>query len=247
LLVIALFYTRKRLIWLLSVLVISGVLQAFYGAVMVLSGVEWLFAVPKEYGRGVVTGTFVNRNHLAGYLEMTLAAGIGLMLALRTGQPMDWRSLFELLLGAKARLRLALIVMVIALVMSQSRGGNIGFFVALVAVGTVFVLRFPENRVRNVLILSSIIVLDVLVISHFFGLERLRERLIGTEVSVTLQAVEPGQEQGLLGLEPGVDPGLGRGLERNLERDRGWDGGIAGRRDGGGPGDGWPLARPAGG
>jgi O-antigen ligase len=212
LLVIALFYTRKRLIYVLSVLVISGVLQAFYGAVMVLSGVEWLFAVPKESGRGVVTGTFVNRNHLAGYLEMTLAAGIGLMLALRTGQPMDWRSLFELLLGAKARLRLALIVMVIALVMSASRGGNVGFLVALVAVGTVFVLRFPRNRGRNVLILASIIVIDVLVISHFFGLERLRDRLMGTEVSVTLQMVQPVQEPGLQGLEPGGVSGLGTGV-----------------------------------
>jgi len=197
-------------------------------------GLEWLMGVPKEAYRGVATGAFVNRNHLAGYLEMTLAAGIGLMLALRTGQPMDWRNLFELLLGPKARLRLALIIMVIGLVMTQSRGGNIGFFTSLLVVGGLFVLRFPKNRVRNGMVLASIILIDVLVISHFFGLERLRERLMGTEVSVTLQAVEPGQELNLTGLESGMDPGLERG-------------GLPGTGAGAGPETGaLASARPAG-
>lgn len=196
LLIISLFYTRRRVTLVLSVLVISGLFQAFYGAMMVLSGSEWLFGVAKEHGRGLVTGTFVNRNHLAGYLEMTLAAGIGLMLALRTGQPLDWRNVLELLLGPKARLRLALIVMVIGLVMTHSRGGNVAFITALLLVGAVFVLRFPEHRWRNGLVLVSIIVIDVLVISHFFGLERLRERLSGTEISVTLEVAGPAPEAG---------------------------------------------------
>jgi O-antigen ligase len=198
---------------LLSVLVVSGTFQAFYGSLMVLSGVEWLIGVPKEAYRGVATGAFVNRNHLAGYLEMMLAAGIGLMLALRTGQSMDWRNLFELLLGPKARLRLALIIMVIGLVMTQSRGGNIGFFTALLLVGGLFVLRFPQNRARNGLVLASIILIDVLVISHFFGLERLRDRLMGTEVSVTLRAVEAMPERQVAGLEPGAGLASGAGVQ----------------------------------
>lgn len=182
-LVVALFRTRRRLTLLLAVIVASGTLQAFYGAFMTLSGFEWLVVERKTSYLGDATGTFVNRNHLAGYLEITLACGIGLLLALRDGRPFDWRSGLKLLLGPKARLRLALVIMVIALVMTHSRGGNIGFFVGLMVAATLFVVRNRENRLRNVAILLSIVLIDVLVISQYFGLERLKDRLVETRLS----------------------------------------------------------------
>lgn len=183
LIVVALFHTRNRITLLLATLVVSGTLQAFYGAFMTLSGVEWLVLGPKNSYLGVATGTFVNRNHLAGYLELTLACGIGLLLALRDGRPINWRNSLEVLLGPKARLRLALVIMVIALVMTHSRGGNIGFFVGLLAVGSLFVIRNRENRTRNIVILLSIVLIDMLVISQYFGFERLKNRLVETRLT----------------------------------------------------------------
>lgn len=181
--VIELFHTRSRLTLLLATLVVSGTLQAFYGALMTLSGVEWLLVGPKASYLGDATGTFINRNHLAGYLELTLACGIGLLLALRDGRPINWRSSLELVLGPKARLRMALVIMVIALVMTHSRGGNIGFFVGLVLVAGIFVVRNREHRARNVAILLSIVVIDVLIVSQYFGLERLKNRLVDTRLT----------------------------------------------------------------
>ncbi|SDR81858.1 O-antigen ligase family protein [Pseudomonas oryzae] len=183
LLVIALFHTRQRLNLLLATLVISGTLQAFHGAFMTLSGVEWLLATPKTSYIGDATGTFVNRNHLAGYLELTLACGIGLLMALRDTRPFRWLHLLEMLMGAKARLRLGLVVMVIALVMTHSRGGNAAFFTALMIVGGIFVLRDKDNRLRNGLILASILLIDLLVISQYFGLERLKDRVLNTRLN----------------------------------------------------------------
>lgn len=182
LLIVSLFHTRRRLTWLLATLVVSGTLQAFHGTFMTLSGIEWLLATPKTSYIGDATGTFVNRNHLAGYLELTLACGIGLLMALRDGRPFRWIYLLEMLMGAKARLRLALVVMVIALVMTHSRGGNGGFFTALMLAGGLFVLRDKENRLRNSLILASILLIDVLVISQYFGLERLKDRVVNTRL-----------------------------------------------------------------
>lgn len=183
LLVIALFHTRQRLNLLLATLVISGTLQAFHGAFMTLSGVEWLLATPKTSYIGDATGTFVNRNHLAGYLELTLACGIGLLMALRDTRPFRWLHLLEMLMGAKARLRLGLVVMVIALVMTHSRGGNAAFFTALMIVGGIFFLRDKDNRLRNGLILASILLIDLLVISQYFGLERLKDRVLNTRLN----------------------------------------------------------------
>lgn len=182
LIIVSLFNTRKRLTLLLATLIVSGTLQAFWGALMTLSGVEWLLVGPKNSYIGVATGTFVNRNHLAGYLEMTLACGIGLLLALRDGRPFSWTSVLELLMGPKARLRLALVIMVIALVMTHSRMGNAAFFASLLLVGGLFVLVEKQNRLRNSLILASLVVIDILVISQYFGLERLKDRLLNTRL-----------------------------------------------------------------
>jgi O-antigen ligase len=183
--ILSLFYTRKRLVALLAVLIISGTFQAFYGAMMVLTQIEMIWAYQKVHYLGNATGTFINRNHLAGYLEMTLAAGIGLMLALRSGQGWSWRGLLELLLSNKLLIRLALVVMVIGLVMTQSRMGNTAFVISLIIAGAVFIAVSPSHRFRNGLILLSIIIIDVLIISQFFGLERLKDRLTQTEVTVT--------------------------------------------------------------
>lgn len=186
-LIIGLFYTRRRLTMLASTLVVSATLQGFYGSVMTLSGIEWLFFIPKETYLGVATGTFVNRNHLAGYLVMTLGIGIGLLLALRDGAPFRWVSLLELLMGPKARLRLGLVVMVIALVMTRSRMGNTAFFASLMILGALFILLNKEHRLRNSLILASLIVIDVLVISQFFGLDKLKDRLVNTRVENVME------------------------------------------------------------
>src|SRR6218665_3409474 len=185
LLVVDLFRTRKRLSLLLAVLVVSGTFQAFFGTVMTLSGVEGLLVGAKTAYLGDATGTFVNRNHLAGYLELPLAAGIGLLLALRDERPFRWVNVLEMLLGPKGRLRLALVLMTIALVMSHSRMGNSAFFTSLLLVGGVFVLINKQHRLRNGLILASLLVIDVLIVSQYFGLDRLVDRLANTQ----LQAV----------------------------------------------------------
>jgi O-antigen ligase len=186
-LVINLFNTRKQLTLLLATLILSGTLQAFYGAFMTLSGIEWLLTGPKEYNLGLVTGTFVNRNHLAGYLEMTIACGIGLMLALRDGKSFNWQNALELLVSTKIMIRLCLVIMVIALVMTQSRMGNTAFFLSLMIVGSLFVLINKEYRLRNGLILASLILIDVVVISQYFGLENLKNRIVQTQLEDALE------------------------------------------------------------
>ncbi|UAW98051.1 O-antigen ligase family protein [Halopseudomonas nanhaiensis] len=183
LLVAGLVRTRKRISILLGVLVFSGVFQAFFGTFMTLSGMEWLVLEAKQFHVGHATGTFVNRNHLAGYLELAMAAGIGLLMALRDGGRFRWARLIETIIGPKMRVRLGLVIMVIALVMSHSRMGNTAFFASLLIVGGAFVLIDRENRLRNSLILASIIVIDIVIISQYFGLDQLKDRLVNTRLN----------------------------------------------------------------
>ena len=190
LLIISLFATRTRLLWLLAILVISGTLQAFYGTFMALSGFEWSLFGEKISSSSSASGTFINRNHFAGYIELTLACGIGLMMALRSTASWSWTSAIELVMGPKARLRLALVILVIALVMTRSRGGNVAFFSAMLGMSLLFIVRNKENRRRNILILLSLILIDTLVISQYFGLENLKDRLVNTRLVDTVKTVE---------------------------------------------------------
>jgi len=184
LLIIGLFNSRKRLTLLLTVLIISGTLQAFYGAFMHLSGSDWqLFSQYEGRAHANANGTFVNRNHFAGYLIMSLSCGIGLLLALRDGGKFNWHSVVELLVGPKARLRLAMVIMVIALVLSHSRMGNAAFFSSLIIIGSIFILNNKQHRLRNALILASIILIDLLVISQHFGLDTLQQRIASTRLT----------------------------------------------------------------
>ena len=186
---------RQRQRWLLTALVLSGVAQALYGSVMTLSGWEYGFLEPKSVGRGWATGTFVNRNHLAGYLELTLAAGTALVLAdLRNAAPGGWRQVLagwvELALSPRMRVRVMLAVMVIALVLTRSRMGNIAFFIALALCGNLYILlRHPKYLLKSLLFFLSLFLVDLLIVSEQYGLKQLAERIEATELQTEQRAV----------------------------------------------------------
>lgn len=177
---------RRRLV--AGVLVLAGLIQAVYGSLMTLSGAEIGFLAHKTFYQGYATGTFVNRNHLAAYLELTAAAGLGLVLAdLKAGGAGSWRlrlsGWIELAFSTKMRVRIALGVMVIALVLTRSRMGNTAFFAALTVTGLAYVL-LRERRLflRALLLFGSLLAVDTLIVSHWFGLEQVVGRIEATRL-----------------------------------------------------------------
>lgn len=205
---------RQRLV--LGALVLSGVAQALYGSIMTLSGIEYGFLAPKGVGHGWATGTFVNRNHLAGYLELALSAGIALVLAdLRAGTARTWRqhlaALVETLLSPRMRVRIMLALMVVALVLTRSRMGNVAFFVALAVCGNVYILlRHPKYFVRSLVFFASLVLVDLLIVSEQYGLDKVVQRLEATDLRTEQRAlvfrdlVPVIREYGLVGAGPGA-------------------------------------------
>jgi putative inorganic carbon (HCO3(-)) transporter len=178
---------HKRLRWLGYAIVLSGVFQALYGSLMTLSGLEYGFFHEKEHYTGLATGTFINRNHLAGYLELCLAVGIGLLIAqLTDSTSTTWRqrlrSVISWLLSEKMRLRLFLVIMVIALVLTRSRMGNTAFFASMMIAGVIGLL-FSRHATRStVILLVSLIVIDILIVGAWFGVDKVAERLKSTTI-----------------------------------------------------------------
>ncbi len=208
---------RARLILLVTVLVYSGAFQALYGLVMLLTGMDYIWHLPKEVGQGLVTGTFVNRNHLAGYLEMTIALGIGLMISrLDRGRANSWRQWLrgwtEALLSQKVLLRLCLILMVIALILTRSRMGNTAFMVSLGVTALIGVLVFRRTSRPVVILFISILVIDVVILGSVVGIEKLTERFQQSgsiAVQINERALVPTLSLEQVKLTPWFGTGLG--------------------------------------
>lgn len=177
--------SRRRVRQVLATLVLAGVVQAVYGTFMVLSGVEFGFLEAKQFGRGLATGTFVNRNHFANLMMLALAAGLGLLLSgmdrarsrsLRQSIAAGLRTL----MGPRAWLRAGLVAMVIALVLTRSRMGNFAFFAALTGVGMLALLRTRFRHRGLVLLVGSVLLVDILVVGSWFGVDQVVERIQAT-------------------------------------------------------------------
>ncbi|WP_081908900.1 O-antigen ligase family protein [Ferriphaselus sp. R-1] len=186
---------RQRFEWLVKALLFSGVLQALLAVVLFAAGAHYsLFFVDVEHGFRA-KGTFVYHNHFAGYMEMILAIGIGLMIGKLDGARVEgWRgkarSWLALLVSSKAVLRMMLIVMVIGLIASRSRMGNSAFFVSLLLVGGLAWLAFRHigertNMMRALMLfIASVVVLDVVIVGGVVGIEKVMHRIEATNLRV---------------------------------------------------------------
>ena len=181
-LVLGLARDRGRLKLLGQVIVISALLQAVYGGLMTLTGLEYGFFEKKTAYLGLATGTFVNRNHLAGYLELGAAMAIGLILAdLKPVDLRGWKkralALLDFLFSTRLRIRVFLAIIVVGLVLTRSRGGNMSFFTALIVLAPIY-LFFKERRlfVKSAILFISLLIVDIWIVSGWFGLEKLANR-----------------------------------------------------------------------
>ena len=118
---------RRRLVgWLLAL----GTFEALYGLLQYLSGWQKIFNYAKKYNLEEATGTYINRNHFAGFLEMVIPFGLALVLyenakLMRGTHPVRrWKAILSAENLPRVGLRfLATAVMLAGLAFSRSRMG----------------------------------------------------------------------------------------------------------------------------
>ncbi len=179
----------RILLWSLITL---ATLQAAAGTVAAIQGMGFRNAWFSFSSMGV-SGTYLGKSHFAGYLELSIGLALALIIADLRDAPesRNWkqwfRDLLQLLLAHKTQLRLATLIMVVALVMTASRGGNAALLASLgfLSVLALFLVRRPPRSLW--LLLVSLVVIDVLIISGWFGLDRLAERFAQTDVRLEVR------------------------------------------------------------
>lgn len=214
------FHTRQQLLWTLTyvcifvlivlvvrdtasqrllawVLVVSGVMQAFVGILLHSQGATYTVFFFEVNHAERVLGSFSYHNSMANYMLMCMALGVGLLLG-ESGESLGrldtqrqrLRWLLEFLLSPRMVLRLGLVVMLIALVLTRSRMANFALPAALLVVGFPLLIRAGGLRWLGALLVASVLLVDLLVIGNWIGLDRVVKR-----ISETALTSEPGRHE----------------------------------------------------
>jgi len=152
---------------ILAVILAVTTLEAAYGLLNHFAGWDTVLweDEPKAYA-GSVTGTFVNRNNFATYVNLGLLIGLAFLLEslLRAASGEEVRrlvlALFERILGRRVLLLLSLLLLATASLLTGSRGG----FLSLAAAFLVFLLLgFLVTRPRPSRAVATVAVVLLLV------------------------------------------------------------------------------------
>lgn len=169
----------KRLRRIVLVITIFGFLLGIFGLIQSFASPTAIYGL-KQPAQSVPFGPFVNRHHFAGYMELTLALPLGLLLSGAVDREKTFLYIF------------AIVMMGIALIMTNSRGGIISL---AAEAGFLFLVATPIRRrksstgdqskqkikglaVRAGLALALLLVLFTGVV--FLGGESVLTRFLGT-------------------------------------------------------------------
>lgn len=184
--------SHRRRALLLGTLVAAGVMESLLAVVLFAAQKPVMLFGTLLSTQGRATGTFPNFDHLANFLTLCLAAGIGLMLTQlgRSTRPpgRHWQQRLHaglsFMLSAKMVLRLLLVLMVVALVLTRSRAGNGVFFAAVLLLGLWVFATSRQWRRPAALLVVSLLVVDVVVVGQWVGLDKVVKRLEATELAL---------------------------------------------------------------
>jgi O-antigen ligase len=176
----------KRLCW---IIVLSGALQSLIAIILFSSQAKYqIFFLELDHSTRA-KGTFSYHNSFAGYMEMCIAVGLGMLIGSYKTQSKVAKvgnniySILDFILSSKIILRLLVILMVIGLVLTRSRMGNAGLMIALLISLLVGLYYLKEERKYLSILLLSVFIIDSVVIGQWVGIDKVIARLESTDVT----------------------------------------------------------------
>lgn len=177
--------TRKQIMRIFSVLVAMGAFEAFYGLFELSNKSPRILFYKKIHMLDAVTGTFVNRNHFSGYLEMIIPLAIGLIIAridLFSLSGLKWKQrllrLSEKGLALNVLITIAIVLMSLGIIFSKSRSGVAILIITFLLFFelTILYLNAGKERKKWVRIFLGSAFLIITIISLYLGIGATIER-----------------------------------------------------------------------
>jgi O-antigen ligase len=178
--VLALTTSTSRLRGLLALVLVVGFIEALYGLLLYVGGDELGLWSPGQ-AQVTISGTYVNQNHFAGLLEITIPVGLGLLLSEwpKSEEFSEEKSIVHSVLtfvhGQRAVILFCVLVMTAALIMTASRGG-VGALAVGVTVAVSIAVWRKGVRARE-LVLGMMAVALAGIAIFWFGFGQFSEKL----------------------------------------------------------------------
>jgi O-antigen ligase len=199
-------------------LVGMGIFQAFYGMFELYNPAPRVLFYKKLNYLDCVTGTFVNRNHLSGYLEMMIPLAIGLVLA-RTDffsmSGVKWRRklvrISERGVYKNILLTLGVILMALAVLFSKSRSGVflLVFSFLLIFELTVLYYGHVKQEMKWIKDFLKITFFIITIMALYIGIDATIERFAMDKILEDVRPVVWSNTSGIIGDFPVFGSGLG--------------------------------------
>ena len=182
--------SAARIKQLIYAVICAGVFQALYASYLNLSPdvVSPIFGY-KHTDRAI--GTFTYSNFLANYLALCLCLGIGVLVSElkrnnskgKNTLKQTLRAWAEILLSSKIVLRISLIIIIVALILTRSRMGNSAFFIALMVVSFLALFVYNNKPKAFKLLIVSFFIIDLIIIGAIFDVEKVKQRISETSIA----------------------------------------------------------------
>lgn len=157
----------SRLKLLLGVMFVAGAAQALYGLLVYLGGSEAGLWTPR-ISTQAITGTYVNQNHFAGLIEITLPVGLGFAFAALSSSQATFgpgvRMLLSQLMSRQALILFGVFLMLAALILTGSRGALASLLIGILAALAIgYRARHPGDPALRLVVLLGAMIVGVLL------------------------------------------------------------------------------------
>jgi len=209
---------RRQILRIYSVIIGIGIFEALYGIFELYSPNPRILFYKKYYNLDSVTGTFVNRNHLSGFLEMVIPLAIALIIARINlfsleGFKLRGRSLrlFEKGLAGNLFLTIGIIIMSMGIIFSKSRSGVFILIFTFILFFELSILYFRRTEAQKKWIKNflKVVFVFIIFISFYIGIEATIERFALNELLATGRPVYWANTIGIFTTYPLFGSGLG--------------------------------------
>lgn len=196
-----LFDSRKGRSNLVRVLILLGCFEAVYGLVQYLTGWQKIFTYTKEAFTAEATGTYINRNHYAGVLELTLPFAVAMAFysfqRATAGGSNGPHGRQRVSAGPESAIFQAMsylfltVIMLVGLLFSRSRGGILSMVISLIFITLLASMKLQRKSWTLATLLTLVLVMGY---GLWIGLGPVLSRF---ESSVVQKGATPGGRGGI--------------------------------------------------
>ncbi|MBI2815513.1 MAG: O-antigen ligase family protein [Acidobacteria bacterium] len=159
---------------LITFLLVLGAIEAIYGTVQYLAGWHYIFTYAKKAYLDDATGTYINHNHFAGFLELVLPFALARILFSRSPGQRKWSDVITSTGSSQFLTGIVVFAILgVALIFSRSRMGIVGASAGLLVVS---ILALLQPRRRSTLAILLFLVAVPVAYGFWIGLSPVVER-----------------------------------------------------------------------